>query len=389
MKMRKRLALVVALVFALSIFAGCGAKTETPTPGTPSKEDIKIGIINSLSGSVSSYGTSAHNGALLAIEEVNKKGGLLDGRQVKYVEEDDQGKIDDASNASQKLINQDNVVAIIGATISSCSNAAAPSAQAAGVPMITPTSTATNVTENGEYISRICFLDPYQSKALAKFAVDNLKANKAAILYNKQDDYSTGLAVSFKEEFTKLGGTIVEEQTYGKDEQDFNGQLTKIKGTNPEILFLPDYYNTVGLIAKQAKQQGLKATLLGADGWDSPQLFEIGGDAVEGAIFSAHYSAADPSPETKAFVEAYKAKYQKDPDSFAALGYDAAMALMSSINTAGSTDKAKIKDAINDLKDFKGASGTITLDDKRNPIKTVVFVKCQQGKQEFVAKVTP
>lgn len=389
MKRQKNLALFLVLMFSLSIIAGCGGKTEsTPPAGQAPPEEVKIGVINSLSGEVSTYGTSANNGILLAIEEMNQKGGILGGRQVKAIVEDDRGKIDDASNAAQKLINQDGVVAIIGATISSCSNAAAPSAQASQVPMITPTSTATNVTENGDYISRICFLDPYQSKAVAKYAIETLKVKSAAILYNKQDDYSTGLATSFREEFTKLGGTIVEEQTYGKGEQDFNGQLTKIKGTNPDILFLPDYYNTVGLIAKQAKQQGLTARLMGADGWDSPQLFEIGGDAVEGAIFSCHYSAADPA--TKAFVEAYKNKYQgKEPDSFAALGYDAANALMNAINAAGGLDKAKIKDALNGLKDFEGITGTISLDENRNPIKSVTFVEVKEGKQQFLTRFLP
>lgn len=389
MKAHKKLVWIFCLFFLLSIIAGCGSSNNNQVIPNE-KEPVKIGIINSLSGAVSSYGTSCNNGILLALDEVNNKGGILDGRMISYIVEDDQGKIEDASTAAQKLINQDEVVAIIGATISSCSNAVASSAQAAGVPMITATSTAKNVTEDKDFVSRVCFLDPYQAKPLAEFAINELGANKAAILYNNQDDYSSGLAESFKQEYIKLGGIIVDEQTYGKGEQDFNGQLTAIKGTNPDVLYLPDYYNTVGLIAKQAKQQGITATLLGADGWDFPQLFEIGGDAVEGAIYTCHFSADDPTAAAKEFVQAYQEKYEgKAPDSFAALGYDAAKLLINAIESAGELDKVKIKEAINNTKDFNGVTGNITLDENRNPIKSVVIVKIEEGQQVFVNKVMP
>ncbi|MGE5542678.1 MAG: ABC transporter substrate-binding protein, partial [Bacillota bacterium] len=293
--------------------------------------------------------------------------------------------------AVQKLITQDKVVAIVGSVASKCTLAGAPIAQANKVPLISPTSTNEKVTQVGEYIFRACFIDPFQGAVMAKFAWENLKLKTAACLFDVTNDYTKGLAEAFKANFEKLGGKVVEYQTYNVGDQDFKPQLTKIKAQNPDALFLSDYYNTVGLIAKQAREMGIKAVMLGGDGWDSAELGKIGGTAIEGNYFSNHYSKDAKNPEAVAFLEEFRKAYNEDPDALAALAYDATLILLDGIKRAGKLDGGAIKDALHATKDFKAVSGSITIDPAtRNPIKSAVVLKVDKGgKFAFEALVNP
>lgn len=381
MSFKKVLALGLTGALCASLLAGCGGATKNAA------KEIKLGVIAPMNGPVATYGQSNVDGIKLAVKQANAAGGI-NKMQVSLVVVDDEGKPDSAVNAVQKLINQDQVDAIIGAVTSSCTLAAGQIAQSSGVPMIAGPSTADNVSNIGEYVSRVCFKDSDQGKAIANFAFNKLQKKNAAILYDVASDYSKGLADTFKAKYEALGGKIVAVDTYSTGDTDFNAQLTKIKDKQPDILFLPDYYTTVGLIAQQVKQQGINSVMIGGDGWESPDLYTIGGDAVEGAYYSTHYSANTPSKETKAFVDAYKAEYGKEPDAFAALGYDATNVMLNAMKRAGSADKAAVKDKINSTVDFKGATGNITIT-KGNVQKTVVFVQVQDKKSAYIDKVLP
>lgn len=382
MKAFKLIAVVSLLAVSMFSFAGCGGGQEEASV-------VKLGLITPLSGPVATFGQSTKEAVEMAVKKINDAGGI-NGMQVELIVEDDQGKPDDAANAVQKLINEDQVDAIIGCLTSSCTLAAGPIAQSAGVPMISSSSTADKVSEIGDFVARVCYKDSDQGNGVATFSYQSLKAQKAAVLYDVANDYSKGLAEEFKAGFTKNGGEIVAYESYATGDTDFNGQLTKIKTKNPDVIFLPDYYNTVGLIAKQARQLGLEQVMLGGDGWDSPELFNIGGDAVNNCYFSNHYSPDIPAAETKAFIEEYKAIYDgKTPDALAALGYDAANIMMDAIKRAGSVDKVAIKDAINSTTDFKGATGTISLDADRNVIKSMPIIKIDNGKQAFAEVINP
>jgi branched-chain amino acid transport system substrate-binding protein len=379
---KKLLACFLSLALIGSLFTGCAK------PATKESEEIKIGAVLPLTGDVATFGESAKNGLELLKEETNKNGGIL-GKNITFIYEDDENKPASSANAAQKLINNDNVSAIIGSVASKCSLALGPIANAAKIPMITPTSTNPKVTtEGGEYVFRACFIDPFQGTVLAKFATENLKAKKAAVLYDVANDYSKGLAEFFKKGFEELGGEVVSFETYNTGDTDFNAQLTNIKNTNPDVLLLPDYYNTVGLITKQARAIGINATFLGGDGWDSPDLFSVGGDSVNNSYFSNHYSPDDTAKEVVDFRKNYEAKYNKTPDALAALAYDAGKILVEAIAKAGSTDGEKIKDALNST-DITVVSGHVKYDKDRNPIKGAVIIKTVDGKQEFATKVNP
>lgn len=379
---KKTLAFSAALLMTVGLFSGCGQASKSE-----GSDVIKIGAVLPMSGDIATFGESSKNALELLTEETNKKGGVL-GKQVKFVYEDDENKPANAANALQKLINNDKVVAVIGSVSSKCSIAMGPIANSAKIPMITGTSTNPKVTtDGGEYIYRACFIDPFQGTVLAKFSQGTLKATKAAVLYDVGNDYSKGLAEFFTKEFEKTG-KIVASETYNTGDQDFNAQLTKIKTLDPEVILLPDYYNTVGLIAKQARALGIKATFVGGDGWDSPDLFKVGGDAVDGAYFSNHYSPEDTAKEVVDFKTAYNTKYNKTPDALAALAYDAGKLLILATEKAGSTDGTKVRDALK-ATDATVVSGHITFDKDRNPIKPAVIIKTEKGAQKFAQKVTP
>jgi branched-chain amino acid transport system substrate-binding protein len=374
----KGLVWLAAAVFT----AACGAEKPADSQG------IKVGFFGALTGPTATFAISGRNGTLLAAEQINKAGGVL-GRPIEVLSEDDRGEASEAASVVSKLITRDHVVALIGENTSSRSLAAAPIAQSYGIPMISPTSTNIEVTKKGDYIFRVCFIDSYQGKVLATFARKNLKAQTAALLIDSRSDYSVGLGEAFRAAFTAAGGRIAGEAKYSEGDSDFSAQLTALIPSHPDVLMIPGYYTDAGLIARQARSLGLTATLLGADGWDSPKLVEIGGEAMEGAYLSNHYSVDDPSPTVRRFVDAYRAKYGADPDSIAASSYDAMRLLADAITRAGSTEGRRIRDALAGTKGFAGVTGTISMDADRNPIKPAVVLKVEGGRFRFADSVAP
>jgi branched-chain amino acid transport system substrate-binding protein len=379
------------------------------------KEDVVLlGEFGSLTGVTATFGRSTQRGIQMAVDEINKAGGI-EGKAVKIIVEDDQSKPEEAATVVKKLVTQDKVLIVLGEVASSRSLAGAPICQEEKVPMITPASTNPKVTQVGDYIFRVCFIDPFQGEVMAKFARNTLKANKAAILKDIKNDYSVGLAQFFTETFKSLGGSIVSEESYSEGDIEFRAQLTAIKAKNPEVIFIPGYYTEVGLIARQARDLGITVPLIGGDGWDSPRLVEIGGSALENTYYSNHYTAEDPRPEIQKFITDYKAKYNEVPDAMAPLGYDAARiafdaikrsgilkeenlkqaykdnlqakSLMDAINTPKSREL--IRNAIAETSDFPGVTGLITIDENRNAKKTAVVVKIEDGKVKFVETIKP
>lgn len=382
----KRTILALLLITTLSIGLACerrGGVTSGDASGP-----ILVGYYGDLSGRTSSFGQSTKNGVEMAADEVNKAGGV-NGRQVQIITEDDQGEPNKAATVVTKLINQDKVHALLGEVASSNSLAAAPKAQEAKVPMISPSSTNPAVTQVGDYIFRVCFIDPFQGEVMAKFAATNLKAKRAAILYDFNADYSRGLYQFFKRSFTQLGGEIVSEQSYTQGDRDFSGQLTAIRSATPDVIYVPGYYGEVGVIANQTKQLGIKAPLLGGDGWDAPQLWQLGGAALNGDYISNHYSVDDPSPAIQKFVADYKARYNILPDALAALGYDSMKVLADAIKRAGGTESAKLRDAIAQTQKFAGVTGLITIDAERNAVKPAVVLKLQDSKFVYETTIYP
>ena len=374
------LALSVCCVFALSVCVIVAQDRETG--------EILIGEYGPLTGAAATFGISTRNAIDLAVDAVNGGGGVL-GKRVRVVVEDDQGRAQEAQRVVAKLISQDNVIAVLGGVASSNSLAAAPVAQQKRIPMISPSSTNAKVTQVGDYIFRVCFIDPFQGFAMAKFAAGTLKGKNAAVLRDITSDYSIGLADAFSESFKKMGGSVLLDETYGRGDTDFIAQLTKIKSANPDVIFVPGYYTEAGLIAIQAKRMGLAAPMLGADGWDSPKLVAVGGDSLNGSYYSHHYSVDDPSPENHDFVAKYRERYRQDPDALAALAFDSANLLFDAIRRANSTDPSKIREALAQTKDFQGITGRITLDKDRNAVKPAVVLQVKDGKIVHVETVTP
>jgi branched-chain amino acid transport system substrate-binding protein len=362
-----------------------GAGANAPADG----DTILLGEVGSLTGAQATFGISTRNGIELAVDEVNALGGVK-GKQLVVRVYDDQSKPDEAANAVTRLIEQDGAKVILGEVASTNSLAMAPKAQAAKVPMITPSSTNPKVTEVGDYIFRVCFIDPFQGFVMAKFAREDLKAASAAILKDTRSDYSVGLSTVFAEKFAGLGGSITATEAYAQGDTDFRAQLTAIKRGKPDVVYVPGYYSDVGVIARQAKELGLRVPLLGGDGWESEKLFELGGSAVEGNYYSNHYSVDSPEPEVKRFLERYKARFGSVPDSLAALGYDAAMVAIEAMKRAPDLSGPALRDAIAQTKGYKGVAGTVTLDDKRNAVKPAVVLKIGPNKKvEYVTTVAP
>src|SRR5262245_14449606 len=378
--MRFRAFAAAGLAAILATTVSCGSKS--------SQKEILVGEYGSLTGGIATFGISTRDGSQLAFDDVNAKGGVL-GQKIKLLVEDDQSKPEEAGTVVNKLIHQDHVVAMLGHVASSHSLAAAPICQAEKVPMISPSSTNPRVTQVGNYIFRVCFLDTFQGAVMAKFAFDTLKVKKVAILVDVRSDYSVGLQPFFGQSFKKLGGEIVSEQSFSQGDSDFRAQLTAIKAANPEAIYVPGYYTEVGTIVHQARELGITVPFLGSDGWDSPKLWEIGGPALNGCYFSNHYATDDPNPVVQKFVTDYKAKYNQLPDALAALAYDAARILADAMTRAGSTDGEKVRDAIASTKDFPGVTGQISINEERNAVKTAVIVKVENGKYLLSDTIKP
>lgn len=348
---------------------------------------IRIGEVAAMTGGTATFGQSSHNGTQMAVDEINAAGGLL-GKQVTLITEDDQSKQGEAGIVAKKLISRSKVSALLGEVASGRSLEMAPIAQAAGVPMISPASTNPKVTEAGDHVFRVCFIDPFQGTVMAKFALSK-GWKKVAILTDSKQDYSVGLTEFFKKHFEANGGTITGEQSYASGDKDFKAQLTSIKGGAPDAIFASGYYNEVALIAVQARELGITVPLLGGDGWDSPSLIEVGGKAMEGCFFSNHFSNEDQSPAIQDFVKKYEAKHGTKPDAMAALGYDSAKILFDAIKRAGSVEGKALRDAIAATKDFPGITGKITLDEKRNANKPAVILTIRNGKVVYTETIAP
>jgi branched-chain amino acid transport system substrate-binding protein len=382
----KRILLSLGLVATLLISFACERRGGPGSGG--STGTIVVGYYGDLTGRTSNFGQSTKKGVEMAVDEINKAGGI-DGRQVQILSEDDEGRPEKAATVVTKLIDQDRVVALIGEVASGNTLAAAPKAQSAKVPMISPSSTNPAVTQVGDYISRVCFIDPFQGEVMAKFAANTLKAKTAAIMLDFNSPYSRGLTEFFEAAFKKLGGRVVDQQSYTQGDRDYKGQLTAIRSKSPDVIYVPGYYGEVGVIAKQAQQLDIKAPMLGGDGWDAVQLWDLGGNALNGSYISNHYSVDDPSPAIQKFVSDFKARNGEAPDALAALGYDAMRVLADAIKRAGTTEGPKLRDAINATKNFAGVTGTISIDADRNAVKPAVVLKLQDRKYIYQETVYP
>src|SRR5688572_3081586 len=363
--------ILVALILSVSLFSAC-------VNNGAGGDKVRVGVFMSLTGSTANFGISSVNGIKMAADEINAAGGI-NGKQVELLVQDDRSDASEAATIVTKFVTQDQVHAVLGEVASSRSIAAAPIAQNAKVPMLTPSSTNPEVTKKGDFIFRSCFIDPVQGAAIAQFAAKTLNAKSAAIMVDRKNDYSTGLEKVINETFTKMGGKIVATQSYQEGDQDFNAQLTSLKGGNPEVIFVPGYYNDVGLIAKQARDKGITVPLIGGDGWDSTQLYAIGGTALNGSYFTNHYSPYDTDPKVQKFVNDYKARYNTLPDALAATAYDAALIMFDAIKRAPSLDGPAIRDALAATKDFPGVTGTVTFNENRDAVKPIVMIEIKDG----------
>jgi branched-chain amino acid transport system substrate-binding protein len=366
---------------ALVVGAGCGKKGG-------GESEIVIGHYASMTGQNATFGQSTDKAVQIAVEEINAEGGI-NGKKIKLVTIDDAGKATEASVAVTRLINDDGAKAILGEVASSLSLVGGPISQEAGIPMISPSSTNPDVTKAGDMVFRVCFLDDFQGWVGAKFARDTLKAQKAAILYDQAEAYSTGLANYFKAAFKEMGGEIVLEQAYTGGNLEVSSQLQSIKSSGADVIYLPGYYGAAGTIIRQARDAGISAPFLGGDGWDSEELAKIAGPAIDGNYFTNHYSPEEDRPEVKNFVSKYQKKYGAIPDGLAALGYDAAKLLFDAMKRAKSLGGSDLRDAIAETKGFTGVTGTFSIDPERNAKKSAVVIVYKGGKQSIVERIEP
>lgn len=382
----KLAALLMIILLMTSVLSGCGSQAS---------DGIKIGLLNEMTGGNATFGQSSANGAKMAIKEANAKGGVL-GKQIQAIVADNKSEPSESANAMTKLVTQDKVAAVTGVFASSNAIAASSVAEASKVPFLAVGATNPKVTvddKNGkvkDYSFRICFIDPFQGTVGANFVLSTLKLNKAIILVDNSSDYSKGLSAFFKTAFTKGGGSILTEEAYLQKDQDFKTVLTKVKALNPEVIYVPGYYEEVGKIVKQARELGITVPVVGGDGWDSPKLVEVGtAAALNNTYFTNHYSAEDTSAASKAFVEAYKKEYGQAPDAMAVLAYDAANVLIDAIKRANSIDAGKIREALAATKDFPAVTGATTLNATHDAVKSAVIIEMKDGKQVYKATVKP
>lgn len=388
--MKKKVSLFLLLLFALPIVAGCsGDKSEVGEGDT-----VKIGLNYELSGPVSTYGQSLTAGIELAMEQINKDGGVLD-KQIELVKVDNRSDTTEAANVSSRLATKDNVLAILGPATSGNTKAASPAAIENKLPLVSASATDDDVTvdSNGnvrEYIFKTCFSDSFQGVTMANFANGDLNAKNVAILFDNTSDYAKGLYTSFKETFTDLGGEILIEEAYQAKDTDFKAVLTNIKAENPDVLYIPGYYEELGLIIRQARELGIDAPVLGGDGYDSPKLAEIAGAKnLNNVYYTNHYSSMDTADDIVNFRNAFKEKYGNEPDAFNALGYDLAYFLVDAIDRAGAEDREKLKDAIASTENFPAITGTLSIDENHNPVKAVTIIEVIDGVPTFLKKLEP
>ncbi|MFS0605375.1 ABC transporter substrate-binding protein [Peribacillus frigoritolerans] len=395
MKKKKLAGVFLSLSLVAGALAGCSgdSKTSSSSGGASKSGDtIKIGANLELSGGTASFGQSAADGLKLAIDEINKEG--IDGKKLEIVKVDNKSDAAEATSGSIKLVSQDKVVAVVGSATSTNTLAQVQVAQDNKVPLLTPTATNPDITNKAgklnDYVFRTCFIDPFQGTVAANFASDEIGAKTAAIYVDSASDYSKGLAAAFKEAFTAKGGKIVAEEAYVTKDTDFRSTLTRIKSAKPEFVFLPGYYEEVGLILKQAREDGIDLPFMGGDGWDSPKVVEIAGaEALKNTYITNHYSPEDEDAKIQDFVAAFKKEYDKTPDAFAALGYDTGYYLADAIKRSGDASPEKIRQALEDVKDLQLVSGTLNLDENHDPIKSATILEYVDGKQTFKTKINP
>lgn len=387
--MRGLLGTMMALVVAVAI-SGCKQGSGTSAAGGAASNQIVLGEYGSMTGATATFGTSSHEGAMLALDEINAAGGVL-GKKLVLISEDDQSKADEAVNAVQKLINRDHVVAVIGEVASKRSLAAGNICERYKVPMVSPASTNPDVTKGKKYIFRTCFTDDFQGTVNGQFAAKQ-GWKKVAVLTDVNNDYSKGLAKFFREAYEKAGGKIVADESYREGDSDFKAQLTRIKAASPDAVFVPGYYTDVGLILRQARELGLTMPFFGGDGWDSPETLKLG-SVADGCFYTNHYSPDDKSPQVQSFIANYQKKYNKTPDAMAILGYDALRVVADAIKRAGAeggkAEPEAIRDALEQTKDFPGASGTITIDVNHNARKPIKVLEIRGGKTHLVDSILP
>lgn len=378
------------LILAGMLLAACGGGEA---------DIIKVGVVAELTGDVPALGASCKNAAELAVKEINDAGGLEVGGkkyQIKLFIEDNAGKADQSASATQKLITQQNVVAIVGPNASRYAIPASEIAESNKVMLISPWSTNAKLTlvgdtgESKKYVFRACFIDPFQGQVVAKFAKENLGAQKAAVLYDVASEYNKGIADVFKATFEEIGGTVVAFETYTTGDKDFSAQLTKIKNAAPDIIFLPNYYSEVPLQIQQAHRLGINVPFLGSDSWGSGELLTLCGADCEGYYFSTHYAADAATPVAKKFIEAYQAMYGKTPDDVAALTYDSFGLLFQALQTAGKVDRQAVRDAMASIPKYEGVTGTMTFKEgSGDPIKSAVILQIKDGKFVWFANANP
>ncbi|HWA76609.1 MAG TPA: ABC transporter substrate-binding protein [Polyangiaceae bacterium] len=389
---RRRFLSALALL-PLGASAACKKSSTGDAPGAsgsgaPATGEIVIGHYGSMTGGTAHFGQDTDKAARLLVDEVNRAGGV-NGRKLKLITLDTRGDSAEAANAVSRLIDVEKVVAVIGEVASSLSLAGGRVAQRRKIPMVSPSSTNPKVTEVGDYIFRVCYLDPFQGRVMALFARNNLKLDKVAVLKDVKNDYSIGLADAFKAAFTGAGGTIAVEQSYSQGDTDFSAQVTAIKGSPAQAIFVPGYYSEVGAIARTAQRLGLKLPLLGGDGWDAPDLLKIAGDSLNGSYFSNHFAPDAATPTAQKFVADFTKTYGVPPTGLGALGYDAAAVLVDAMKRAKSIEPTAIRDALAQTKDFTGVTGQITIDSARNAQKGAVVLKIDGGKPKYEATVQP
>ncbi len=385
---KKIVSVACTAVFMTSVVAGCGGDKKKDAANS---NEIVIGASFELTGAVANYGKSTLNGVRMAVDEVNKAGGI-NGKKIKLVESDNKSEPSEAGNAVTKLISKDKAVAIIGPATSGAVAAASQIVTDAKIPLMAPVATAENITvkdgKTKDYIFRACFIDPFQGQVMAEFANKTLKVKNVAILYDASSEYSKGLTAVFTKTLEKNGGKAVASEAFLAKDVDFKSALTKIKATNPEAIYVPAYYEEVAKIIKQAREIGLNVPMLGSDGWDSPKLAEIAGPAaLNGTYFCSAYSAQDQEPSVQKFIKNYKAMFNAEPDNFSIHGYDAAMIVIEAIKRAGTTDGVKVAAEMAKTKDLQVATGKVTYDDKHNPISGAVIIEMKDGVQTFKEKI--
>lgn len=388
----KFLTMAISLALGASmLLSGCGGGKDSGKAG----DTIKIGVVSEMTGANATYGTSVVNGMKLALKEINANGGVL-GKKVDIVVADSKSEPAEAANAMSKVINQDKTPLAMGIFTSSSAIAACNVSESAKVPYLAIGATNPKVTlddKTGKVkpnTFRVCFIDPFQGTVGANFVLNELKVKKAAVFVDNSSDYSKGLAEFFKKAFTSKGGQVISEEAYLQKDTDFKAVLTKIKTTNPEVLYIPGYYEEVGKIVKQARELGMTMPIVGGDGWDSPKLAEIaGGAALNNTFFTNHYSPDSDSAESKAFVSAYEKEYKQKPDAPAVLGYDGAKLMVDAIKRAGAVDGAKVAAALASTKGFKAVTGETSLNEKHDAVKSAVIIEFKDGKQVYRATIKP